>query len=42
MERRKDETIANLENHFYEGKDNKELDLIKEENSKIHDELKEL
>lgn len=42
MERRKNETIANLENHFYEGKDNKEIELLKEENQKFAEDLKEL
>lgn len=32
MEKRKDETIATLESHFYDGKDTREIELIKEEN----------
>ena len=42
MEKRKNETIANLENHFYDGRNNKEIELLKEENQKLMDEIKDL
>lgn len=35
MEKRKDEIISSLENHFYDGKENKEVELMKEENQKL-------
>lgn len=42
MERRKDETIANLERHYYDGQNNKENDLLREEIKRLEEEVKDL
>lgn len=41
MERRKDETINSLENHFYDKRDNKEMQVLKDENQNLEDNLKD-
>lgn len=42
MEKRKDETIANLETHFYDGVDQKDVQVIKDENVKLEEQIKDL
>lgn len=42
MEKRKDETITNLESHFYEGADKKDVQMLKEEVSRLKDQIKDL
>lgn len=37
MEKRKEETIANLESHFYDGIDQKDVQVIKDENQKLEE-----
>lgn len=42
MEKRKNETIYNLEKLVYEGRDNKEIEILKEEMIRMEDEIKDL
>ena len=42
MEKRKNETIANLESHFYDGVDQKDVVVLKEENSRLLEQIKDL
>lgn len=42
MEKRKDEMIANLEQHFYDGVDKKDIQILKDENQKLNDQIKDL